>query len=115
MADDPLSLKWSSGAREGTTVLELTGPLTLKNLFAFQNELAKVTSAVLIIDLAKSDYMDSAGLGALMRYFVSAEKRGGKLLLTNVNHRVAALLETTKVDSVLKSFATIEAAEASLR
>jgi anti-anti-sigma regulatory factor len=45
---------------------------------------------------------------------VSAEDHGRKLLLAGVNERVKALLEMTKVQGVLRSFPTVESAEASL-
>jgi len=114
MRDEPLTLQWKTSEHEGTAILELTGPLTLGNLFTFQEELKTATPGVLIMDLSKSPYMDSAGLGSLLRFHVSAEKRGGKLLLSGVDERVRALFETTKVDSLLKIFPSVEAAEASL-
>ena len=70
MRDAPLTVTVKSGQHEGTTILVLTGPLTLQNSFDFQNELARHKPAVLIIDLTESPYMDSAGLGladALLR------------------------------------------------
>jgi anti-anti-sigma factor len=68
----------------------------------------------LILDLSETPYMDSAGLGLIMNYYVSAEGSGRKLLLASVNERVVSLLEMTKVDKVLKSYPTVETAEASL-
>lgn len=114
MRDDAATLKWTPGKQEGITILEVTGPITLANLFAFQQELAAVKPRVLIMDLTQSPYMDSAGLGAVLRYHVSAESRGGKLLLCGANQRVNALLETANVHLILKSFPTVEAAEASV-
>jgi anti-anti-sigma factor len=64
--------------------------------------------------MSGTPYMDSAGLGLIMNYYVSAEDGGRKILLACVNERVQALLQMTKVDGVLKSFRTVEEAEASL-
>jgi anti-anti-sigma factor len=102
------------GQSEGAQVLKLVGPLTLSTMFSFQNEFRAMKPQVLIIDLSETPYMDSAGLGLIMNYYVSAEGNGRKLLLANVNERLASLLEMTKVDKVLKSYPTVEAAEASL-
>jgi anti-sigma B factor antagonist len=55
--------------------------------------------------------MDSAGLGVVMNYFVSAQDNGRKLLLVGVNDRVRALLEMTKVDSVLRMCDSVEVAQ----
>ena len=114
MRDQPLTYTSAPGQREGTTILKLVGPLTLENLFSFQQDLTSVGSQVLILDLSESDYMDSAGLGVLLKYYVSAEKRGRKLLLASVNNRVKALLEITHVEGILKSFPTPADAEGSL-
>jgi anti-anti-sigma factor len=69
---------------------------------------------VLILDLSGTPYMDSAGLGLVMNYYVSAQNHGRKLLLAGVNERVASLLEMTKVQDVLTSFPSVGEAEASL-
>jgi anti-anti-sigma factor len=114
MLDDPLIHSFTPGKNDGTTVLKLVGPLTLSTIFGFQNEFRANTPQVMIVDLSESPYMDSAGLGLLMNYYVSAQSHGRKLLLVGVNHRIAAMLEMTKVQGVLKSFPTVEAAEASL-
>jgi len=74
-----------------------------------------MTPKVLIVDLSDSPYMDSAGLGLLMNYYVSAQNHGRKILLACVNERIQALLELTKVDGILKGYPTVEAAEASLQ
>ncbi len=114
MLDDPLIHTYAAGKKDGTTILKLVGPLTLSTIFGFQNEFRANTPQVMIVDLSESPYMDSAGLGLLMNYYVSAEHHGRKLLLAGVNHRIAAMLEMTKVHTVLKTFPTVEEAEASL-
>ena len=114
MRDEPLTHSFAAGKRDGTTILKLSGPLTISTMFGFQNELRAVKSKVLIIDLSGTPYMDSAGLGLIMNAHVSAQDRGGQMLLVGVNDRVKALFEMTKVQGVLTSFPTVEAAEASL-
>ena len=114
MLDDPLSHTYAAGKKDGTTILKLVGPLTLSTIFGFQSEFRTHTPQVMIVDLSESPYMDSAGLGLLMNYYVSAEHHGRKILLAGVNHRIVAMLEMTKVHTVLKTFDTVEEAEASL-
>jgi anti-anti-sigma factor len=64
------------------------------------------------MDLTAVPYMDSAGLGVIMNYFVSAETAGRKFLLAGVNERLKALFEMTKVDVVLRLCDTVDAAQA---
>jgi anti-anti-sigma factor len=114
MLELPLTYSFATGKNDGTTILKLNGPLTLSTIFGFQNEFRGQTPQVMIVDLSESPYMDSAGLGLLMNYYVSAESHGRKLLLAGANERIESLLEMTKVHKVLKNFPTVDAAEASL-
>lgn len=114
MRDAPLTM--TAGKEEdGIAVLHLEGPLTLQNIFTFQNEIAKYQSQLLVIDLSDSPYMDSAGLGSLMNAYIHAQKSGRKLLLVGANTRVTALLEMTKVHLILKNYATVADAVSSAR
>jgi anti-anti-sigma factor len=114
MRDEALIYSTAPGTHDGTVVMSLVGPLTLSNMFGLQDELRALKPQVLILDLSGSPYMDSAGLGLLMNCYVAAEGAGRKFFLTGVNNRVTALLDLTKVTNILKTFASVEAAEASL-
>ena len=107
MRDEPLTVTTTQGKDSGVVVLALHGPLTLSNLFTFQEELARHEPQLLIVDLTHSPYMDSAGLGSLMNAYVHAQKNGRRLVLAGANARVTALLEMTKVQLILKNYATV--------
>jgi anti-sigma B factor antagonist len=62
------------------------------------------------MDLSGVPYMDSAGLGVIMNYYVSVQNNGRRFYVSGVNERVMSLLEMTKVDSVLHLCASVEAA-----
>jgi anti-anti-sigma factor len=111
---DEMTYRYSPGQREGTMILRLLGPLTLSTIFGFQNEFRAMEPQVLILDLSETPYMDSAGLGLIMNYYVGAEDHGRKFLVAGVNERVKALFVMTKVQGILKSFPIVEDAEASL-
>jgi anti-anti-sigma factor len=112
MLDKELSYTAMAGAQDGTTVLTLEGPVTLGNIFQFQTELRTMKPECLIMDMTSVPYMDSAGLGVIMNYYVAAQSSGRKFFLAGVNDRLRALLETTKVDGVLRICDTVEAAQA---
>ena len=114
MRDEPLTYTFTEGKSDGTKVLKLVGPLTISTMFGFQDVFRSTTPQVMILDMSETTYMDSAGLGLIMNYYVSAADHGRKLLLAGVNERVKALLEMTRVQGVLTSFASVEAAETSL-
>jgi anti-anti-sigma factor len=114
MADFPLTYTSSPGLKEGTIVLTLTGPLTLSPMFPLQDELRTLSPQVLILDLTAVPYIDSAGLGLIPTYYVSAEREGRTLLLAGVGHRVEAVMGHARIDTLVKIFPTVEAAQASL-
>jgi anti-anti-sigma factor len=114
MSDALFSYTTSPGAKDDTTVMKISGPLTLASIFGFQNEFRALKPPVLIVDLSDCPYMDSAGLGLLMNQFVSAQGGQRHFLLVAVNERIESLFELTHVSGVLKKFPTVEAAEASV-
>jgi anti-sigma B factor antagonist len=114
MRDQPMSYTTVAGKREGTTILKLTGPLILSSLFGFQEEFRAMKPPVLIVDLSETPYMDSAGLGLIMNYYVSAANSGRQFLLAGANDRIHALLGLTRVSVLLRLFPSVEDAEASL-
>jgi anti-sigma B factor antagonist len=112
MDDAPLNYSRAAGGREGLVVIKLTGPLTLKNIFAIQKDLMVDPPQLTIFDLTDVPFMDSAGIGVLINYYVSAEKHGRRMALAGVNQRIDALLELTKVRNLLRTFPTTTEAEA---
>jgi anti-sigma B factor antagonist len=110
--DSPLSVERQAGRSLGTRILRFSGPLTLRNLFIFQDELRQgLDPFVAIIDLTKVPYMDSAGMGALINYYVHCEKIGVKMTVAGVSSRVMELFKLTRVDTVIPLAATVEEAE----
>ena len=97
----------------GAQLIQLSGPLTLRTLFEFQ-EAARRHAGPLVVDVEKVPYMDSAGLGALIGIYASCQRTGQKFAISNVPDRVLVLLEMTGVKGMLPCFPSIEEAEASV-
>lgn len=101
------------GATADTLIFALTGPLTLRNMFDFQNELrSAATPPLTILDLSGVPYMDSAGMGLVMNHYVHCQTRGSRFIVVGASGRLMDLFKVTKVDSVLPMAATIEEADA---
>jgi anti-anti-sigma factor len=94
----------------GAQLIKLSGPLTLRTLFEFQ-EAARHHSGALVVDAADVPYMDSAGLGALIGIFASCHRTGQKFAISRVPERVLVLFEMTGVKGMLPCFGSIEEAE----
>jgi len=111
--DAPLIIESKEGKTPGTKIMQLTGPVTLLNLFDLQaqlrtGELPRVT----ILDLSGVPYMDSSGMGAIINYYVRCQNNGVKLIVAGISDRVLELFKLTKVDALIAQAATIEEAEA---
>jgi len=69
----------------------------------------------LIINLGGVPYIDSSGLGELVRCFTSMRRSGGRVALTQLNRRFVDLLRVTKLADIFETYATDESASVSLR
>jgi anti-sigma B factor antagonist len=112
MSDQPLRVERVAGSRAEHTILRLTGPLTLSNLFEFQSLVRAEKAPVVIIDLTNVPYVDSAGIGSLMGAYVSRQKDGHSLPLVGVNQRVKDALEVTRVLPFFSVYPSVAEAEA---
>ena len=96
----------------GVTVMKLTGPLTLKNLFEFQESARSTGQAPMVIDLGGVPYMDSAGLGAVLGIMASCERTGRGFAIAGICERVRTLFQITHVDMLIPAFETVAIASA---
>jgi anti-sigma B factor antagonist len=55
--------------------------------------------------------MDSAGMGVIANYYVSATRRGQKMVVAGTTPRVLELFKLTHVDTVIPLAASVEEAE----
>jgi anti-sigma B factor antagonist len=113
--DDPLVIERRQGKTPGILIFQLTGPVTLSNLFEFQDQLRSGDlPRTSIIDFAGVPYMDSAGMGAILNYYVHCQKNGVKLIVAGISGRVMELFKLTHVDTIMSFAASAEEAEASV-
>jgi anti-anti-sigma factor len=113
--DDPLAIERKEGKASGIVIFQLTGPVTLRNLFDLQPHLRSGDQPrVSILDLSGVPYMDSAGMGAIINYYVHCQNKGVRLIIAGVSSRVMELFKMTRVDTVMSFAPSVETAEASL-
>jgi anti-anti-sigma factor len=112
MYNEPLTFDVVPGNTADTRIIRLHGPITLSNLFDFQKVLTGGTEKLTILDFTESEYIDSAGLGVILNYYVSAKRHGRTIRLVAVNYRVAELLKLTSANTLIKTYDSVAAAEA---
>jgi anti-sigma B factor antagonist len=64
------------------------------------NELLKKGNKNIILNLGNVPYVDSAGLGEIMRCFTTLRREGGDFKLVSPNQRIMDLLSITKLLNV---------------
>jgi anti-sigma B factor antagonist len=86
-------------------VLVLSGRLTLENAALLRERIADLLRGgcrEFVLDLERVPYIDSAGLGELVRAYTTVSRRGGTLKLLNLSRRVTELLSIAKLASWLE-------------
>ncbi len=64
----------------------------------------------IVLNLADVPYIDSAGLGEIVRCYTTTRREGGELKLLNLTSRIRDLLTITKLITVFESFDSEDAA-----
>lgn len=90
------------------TILDMKGKMTLGD---GDELLRKVVSAVIekggrkiVLNLGDVPYIDSAGLGEIVRAYTTVGRQGGSLKLLNLTKRITDLLSITKLLTVFDTF-----------
>lgn len=68
-----------------------------------------------VLDLSRTQSMDSTALGALVQMLKALRAEGGELRLAAVGDAVSRVLSITRLDQVFSIYRTLEAARAPLR
>jgi anti-sigma B factor antagonist len=87
------------------TAISCSGRFTLGNrLSEFEglvNSLLEDGVRKLVLDLAQVEFVDSAGLGVIMRVFGEIEQLGGHLRISGVNDQAQRLFSITHTGTIL--------------
>ena len=94
----------------GVTILDLKGKITLgegdEALRDRINQLLQKGSKKILLNLGAVPYIDSAGLGEVVRTYTTVSRQGGQLKLVNLTKRITDLLMITKLLTVFETFDT---------
>jgi len=100
-----------------TAVFRLTGRMTFgTRLHEVESKISEVANQgihKLILDLSGIEYLDSAGLGALMMLYGNMKVRGGQFRVVAPGAKVLDVLKLTHANSILNIDRNLEAALAS--
>ena len=89
---------------DGVTIVDLSGRITLGEgsvvLRDTVRDLIGKGNKKILLNLGDVNYIDSSGIGELVRAFTTVRNQGGELKLLNLTKKVHDLLQITKLYTV---------------
>lgn len=93
---------------DGVVILDLSGRVTIgEGTLVLRNRIEQLLERdqnKLLLNLADVDYIDSSGLGEIVRSYTTVRNASGDLKLLNLTKRVRDLLQITKLLTVFDVF-----------
>jgi len=90
------------------TILDLKGKILIGNgideLRESINDSINNKDKNLLLNFADVPYLDSTGLGEVVRSYTSVKKEGGTVKIVNLTNKVKDLLSVTKLITVFETF-----------
>jgi anti-anti-sigma factor len=112
-------MKVTAREREGVTVLDLEGKITIGVGDVAMREAVHAAidrgSRNILINMAKVTTIDSSGIGELVAAYTTVSNRGGKLRLYGIPPKVNDILSITQLITVLDIMDSEEEGVASFR
>ncbi len=101
-------MKFSTRKIGDVTVIDVDGKILLGEgdveIKETVDSLLKQGSKKIVLNLAKVPYLDSAGLGEIIRCFTTLRRNGGHFKLLSPNKRIIDLLNITKLLNVFDCY-----------
>ncbi len=93
---------------QDVTILDLHGKIMIGDGDdALRDAVTKAIDAgktKLLLNLADVPYVDSAGLGEIVRCYTTVSRKGGRLKLINLTRKIQDLLAITKLLTVFETY-----------
>jgi anti-sigma B factor antagonist len=101
-------MKIEERAVSGVTILDLHGKMLIGEgdelLREKINQLVENGTEKIVLNLAEVPYVDSAGLGEIVRCYTTVSRKNGKLKLLHLTKRIHDLLSITKLLTVFETY-----------
>ena len=107
-------MKIEERAVDGVTILDLHGKMLIGEgdelLREKINSLVENGTKKIVLNLADVPYIDSAGLGEIVRCYTTVSRKDGELKLLHLTKRIEDLLSITKLLTVFDTYDDEESA-----
>jgi len=91
----------------GVTVLDMHGKITIEATAEVRKAIADLLEAGrknILLNLGDVGFMDSSGIGELVRSYHSVRREGGQVKLLNLTKKIRALLAITKLLTIFDCY-----------
>jgi anti-sigma B factor antagonist len=100
----PVKMQATTRKVDGVTVLDIRGRITLGEgnvmLREIVRDLSEKGQKAIVLNLGEVNYIDSSGVGELVKAHTTIRNQGGHLKLANLTKRVHDLLQMTRLAAV---------------
>jgi len=103
-----LDVDKSPRSTDSVSIYQLKGKLSLETVSEFLPKLRADSSSHVIADMTGVNFLDSAGVGALVSLFVSRRNHGKSFVLCGLGPQATAVVTVAGLQNLLPIFKTIE-------
>jgi len=108
----PLTLEKKATSSESQTVYHASGKLSLETVNDFIQRLRPEPAQHLVLDMSGVNFLDSAGVGALVSLFVNRRSHGKTFALAALAPQASAVVTVAGLQKLLPIFPTVDEAAA---
>ena len=107
-----LDLEKLPSSDENLAIYRPSGKLSLETVNVFIQTLRSDTSNYLVLDMSGVNFLDSAGVGALVSLFVSRRNQGKRFALATLTSQGTAVVTVAGLQNLLPIYKTVAEAQA---
>ncbi len=99
-------------SRGDRRIVRISGKITFEHCSALASQLDPVIEEgvrEVVIDFKNVPFMDSSGIGEVLRLFKLMRDRGGSVVLINPNHKLLSLFTMYRFEKFMKVLEEVEA------
>ena len=107
-----LELEKLPSSNDTLTIIKASGKLSLETVNEFVSKMRAETANNLVLDLSAVNFLDSAGVGALVSLFVSRRNQQKTFALAALSPQSTAVVTVAGLQNLLPVYKTVEEAAA---
>jgi anti-anti-sigma factor len=105
-----LKIEKDPSSTKDVLIYRLSGKLAIENVSDFMQKMRQENAPSLILDMGGVNFLDSAGVGALVSLFVSHRNQGKRFGLASLTKQGLAVIQVSGLHKLLPIFDNVEQA-----